>query len=1044
MKKNLKKVISAVLSLALAMSSFVAMTTTTSAATFADVADTASYAEAVNALAAVGAIAGYEDGTFLPDNNITRAEVTTMVVAALNKTQDAKNSGTTSKFADVNEKAAWAAGYVNVGVADGFISGMSATEFAPSENVTYAQVLSMLTRILGYGDFAVARGGWPDGYLVAASAAGILSGVSAATNDAVTRAQVAQLIWNTVQAPMLDITTFTGNMSDTEMQKMDGKQGRAFKTLLSEKFDAYVLDVEVMNTSKTNTSLENDEVELDLKNKTQYNPETGVAVVVGTDDAKANVGKTNAANNVFSSAKTVLEYDDDGEWTVLYFAPTAKVATRAVDGSLINTTTTDLDTQASMVLAINKSKNTNSNPTKYNLSAGTNVYVNGVLYDSLDGTGGVGADVAAIIAAADGDVVLYEDTTSTSGTKYNKIMIDLYAYATVSQVQVKGEDVTVRFSTLPNFGVTPALAATQGASLAITGEKIADGDIVVTVTKNDEAAELTSLVKDDVVAIKGDIMVAGGFANSKTLEVIATDAKVVGKFESYDSDEDIYTVAGTDYEASDAASLSITRAKTYTFKLDPFGKLFSAEEDATSTTYAIVERYVDVDDGVTSSEYSFIEAITMDGQKKTLYIDEDYEATASTTLRTTMGIKDTVKKTVIGVDGDNDGYISDPTASPDPDILPIALQNRIISYTVRNSTGRINNITPCTNKEYIPNAEYNEAASTLGKRIASDAVVLDATEWADSEFAASSMANLDSGVDYDVVLVHKDNAAYKNIIIMRAGSEYGVSTDFVVAAADASLSSATTNEDGDTVYTLRVAGADGTDVLNIAEDAVVYDKNNTSGKAYTTGGDALITRGTVLIYQTDEYGNADRLDVIFDADLDRGDFEELYTAAEGTAWYVPVDSSTITAADWEDNMTASMSGDDEIRVFLAPVVYAAGSSVTFGKISTETTSTAPLYQKYRIETEGANTETFALTEDSNVYSLDLSSTAYGNYQAFGAGAFAGIDVTNTNDADGVGGAYFSATGNTIPTGTYDYAGLFQMAFVMTVNDVITNAVVINN
>ena len=75
--KNLKKVISTLLALAIVMSSFVAMSV--SAASFKDVADTEDYAEAVNALAALGAINGYEDGTFLPDNKITRAEAITII-----------------------------------------------------------------------------------------------------------------------------------------------------------------------------------------------------------------------------------------------------------------------------------------------------------------------------------------------------------------------------------------------------------------------------------------------------------------------------------------------------------------------------------------------------------------------------------------------------------------------------------------------------------------------------------------------------------------------------------------------------------------------------------------------------------------------------------------------------------------------------------------------------------------------------------------------------------------------------------------------------
>ena len=87
MKKNLKKVISAVIALALSVSS-VAM----AAPTFTDVADTASYAQAVDTLAALGVISGYEDGSFKPDNNITRAEVATMMVAALNRSADAEGS----------------------------------------------------------------------------------------------------------------------------------------------------------------------------------------------------------------------------------------------------------------------------------------------------------------------------------------------------------------------------------------------------------------------------------------------------------------------------------------------------------------------------------------------------------------------------------------------------------------------------------------------------------------------------------------------------------------------------------------------------------------------------------------------------------------------------------------------------------------------------------------------------------------------------------------------------------------------------------------
>ena len=489
MKKNLKKVISAVLALTLALSSFVALNV--SAASFADVADTASYSEAVAALKALGAIAGYEDGTFLPDNKITRAEAVTMIVAALNQTEDAKNSGATTQFADVNANAAWAAGYVNVGVAQGFISGMSATEFAPSANVTYAQMLSILTRILGYGEFAATKGGYPNGYLTAASMAGILTGVSAAADTEVTRAQVAQLIWNAVQAPMLDITTFSTSSTGSEMQKMDGKDSRDFKTVLSENFDAYVLNIEVTGTSKGGDIEDAGYINMKLTGSNDWDPDLN-SIVKNVSDANQSkltksevaVGDTDAENYPFSSAKVIAEYNDDGDWTLLYFAPTSKVVQKAVDGSLVKEI-------SDSKLKIKKSK-TSSSTTDYKLTDDAMLYVNGVEFKTIKGNE---ADVISLLGDSYGDTVLVE---SEKSAVYNKVMIDYYATAKVSQVTAKSDRTKVTLNSLTYNGklVNPR------TSFEITADDIADGVKAVSVTKGENAVELSALAVDDVVAIR--------------------------------------------------------------------------------------------------------------------------------------------------------------------------------------------------------------------------------------------------------------------------------------------------------------------------------------------------------------------------------------------------------------------------------------------------------------------------------------------------------------------------------------------------------------
>ena len=97
MNKNLKKVISAVAAIAMSASTFTAL-----AATFPDVPDDAPYAQAVQELTALGIISGTDQGTFAPDQLVTRAEITKMAVEALNEGSMAEASQAGSIFADVN------------------------------------------------------------------------------------------------------------------------------------------------------------------------------------------------------------------------------------------------------------------------------------------------------------------------------------------------------------------------------------------------------------------------------------------------------------------------------------------------------------------------------------------------------------------------------------------------------------------------------------------------------------------------------------------------------------------------------------------------------------------------------------------------------------------------------------------------------------------------------------------------------------------------------------------------------------------------------
>ena len=1007
MKKNLKKVISAVLALTLALSSFVALNV--SAASFADVADTASYSEAVAALKALGAIAGYEDGTFLPDNKITRAEAVTMIVAALNQTEDAKNSGATTQFADVNANAAWAAGYVNVGVAQGFISGMSATEFAPSANVTYAQMLSILTRILGYGEFAATKGGYPNGYLTAASMAGILTGVSAAADTEVTRAQVAQLIWNAVQAPMLDITTFSTSLTGSEMQKMDGKDSRDFKTVLSENFDAYVLNIEVTGTSKGGDIEDAGYINMKLTGSNDWDPDLNSIVknVSSSNEDKLEkrevaVGDTDAENYPFSSAKVIAEYNDDGDWTLLYFAPTSKVVQKAVDGSLVKEITTE---DNNLKLKIKKSK-TSSSTTDYKLTDNAMLYVNGVEYKAIKGNE---ADVISLLGDSYGDTILVE---SEKNAVYNKVMIDYYATAKVSQVTAKSDRTKV---TLNSLTYNKKLANPR-TSFEITADDIADGVKAVSVTKGKNAVELSALAVDDVVAIRWNVKDA--FDASKFLDVLATSETVTGKYTSYDEDDDLYTIGDNQYEAVPGVELGLEFASTYTFRLDPLGRLFSSDEEATSKNYAIVERYVPTG-ASSSSEYDYISVMTLDGQQKTLYIEDDAAGLAEVKAK----IKDTVKATAKAV----------------------AIKDRVISYDVKNSNGRIKSMSFVTDliDGTATEAEYNVDANRLGKPLSSNAIVLDATNYKDlqdgaktTDYKASSLAALSNGTKYNYILVNKSSSTgeYSYVIITGAGSVFNGESNFAVIAADASVDSMATVNDED-VYTAWVMqnGEDTATKLNIATDAKIYFGSST-GVAYNKANcAAYLGQGAVFFYQTDEDGFVDEISVVMKGTAQNSFTSLLKNSADALANDVKLpassDSKTIAAADWKVQINDFRGDKEDIQIFVAPVYLAKSNSISFATIKTDESG-----KKY---VDVSDSYSYSLKDTSKVYAYDMSSSADTGRYALSNGSFAGIATSDLNNektraylADGVEGA------NNI-------TDTVQMAFVMVVDGVITNALIMS-
>lgn len=116
---------------------------------FSDVPSSYWGAGYIEAAAEIGLIQGYGDGRFGPDDEITRAQLTAMMIRAaglVDRVQGAANSSL--GFSDAGEIPEWARGAVALGVREGLISGFEDGTFRPDAPATRAEGSVMVVRLL--------------------------------------------------------------------------------------------------------------------------------------------------------------------------------------------------------------------------------------------------------------------------------------------------------------------------------------------------------------------------------------------------------------------------------------------------------------------------------------------------------------------------------------------------------------------------------------------------------------------------------------------------------------------------------------------------------------------------------------------------------------------------------------------------------------------------------------------------------------------------------------------------------------------------------
>ena len=108
---------------------------------YTDVPADAWYNNAVSTLSNAGIIDGYEDGTFKPDGNITRAEFATIAVRFFEATYDGEDL-----FSDI--AGHWAQDYINEAANAGIVDGYPDGTFGPQKLITRAEAMTMVNRTI--------------------------------------------------------------------------------------------------------------------------------------------------------------------------------------------------------------------------------------------------------------------------------------------------------------------------------------------------------------------------------------------------------------------------------------------------------------------------------------------------------------------------------------------------------------------------------------------------------------------------------------------------------------------------------------------------------------------------------------------------------------------------------------------------------------------------------------------------------------------------------------------------------------------------------
>jgi len=200
----MRKVLSFVLVLSLVLGSFsMAFAANEAQASLSDIAGNANE-EAITVNFNLKIIDGMGDGTFAPDQQVTRAQFAAMITRALAIPESALAGYQTSTFKDTTGYG-WAVPYLAFCQSKGILVGDGAGNVMPGRTVSVNEAVTMVMRAVGYTNNSAALVGvWPANYVSLAQNNSLYKNVATAVG--VTRANAAQIIYNALTVDKVEVS----------------------------------------------------------------------------------------------------------------------------------------------------------------------------------------------------------------------------------------------------------------------------------------------------------------------------------------------------------------------------------------------------------------------------------------------------------------------------------------------------------------------------------------------------------------------------------------------------------------------------------------------------------------------------------------------------------------------------------------------------------------------------------------------------------------------------------------------------------------------